>query len=487
MQAVFAHSWRLLTPQEQRCLASLSVFGGGFTLAAAEQVGAVTIEILAGLIDKSLVRSQTGDRFDLHELLRQFAAAQLQEQGEADQIYWRHLRYYLSLAETLAQKMGDPPRMETLQEYDCEHANFRAALQWGFASPTVFPLVARSIAWLTVHLVRFWELRHHEREGREWLHKALALQPTSATLSAAIDEQAQQEELALQAALHFCAGSLALEPNVAQPLLEQSLAEYLRLGDLRALAKNYYLLAATVMERGDNARAEALYAESLACARRLADPWLEANVLYRLAGLLAEQGKLQQATATAQESRELFQRLQDQRGLVSAQITLAHCHLAQGNYALTSALLEEVHELTLRQNPQFKGGPWTFRVLGLSEQMQGHYTKATDYYRRSLVLRLEQEEMGGMAWALEGLVEVAAATGEPIRAAHLAGAAARLRQAIGSTISADDLVRYEPALATVQAALGEYRFQAAWAGGAALTVTQIMDYALANVDAFQTE
>ena len=487
MQAVFAHSWRLLTPQEQRCLASLSVFGGGFTLAAAEQVAAVTIEILAGLIDKSLVRSQTGDRFDLHELLRQFAAAQLQEQGEADQIYWRHLRYYLSLAETLAQKMGDPPRTETLQEYDCEHANFRAALQWGFASPTVFPPVARSIAWLTVHLVRFWELRHHEREGREWLHKALALQPTSATLSAAMDEQAQQEELALQAALHFCAGSLALEPNVAQPLLEQSLAEYLRLGDLRALAKNYYLLAAIVMERGDNARAEALYIESLACARRLADPWLEANVLFRLASLLAEEGKLQQATAMAEESRELFQRLQDQRGLVSAQITLAHCHLAQGNYALTSALLEEVHELTLRQNPQFKGGPWTFRVLGLSEQMQGHYTKATDYYRRSLVLRLEQEEMGGVAWALEGLVEVAAATGEPIRAAHLAGAAARLRQAIGSTISADDLVRYEPALATAQAALGEYRFQTAWAGGAALTVAQIMDYALANVDAFQTE
>jgi len=145
---------------------------------------------------------------------------------------------------------------------------------------------------------------------------------------------------------------------------------------------------------------------------------------------------------------------------------------------LTSALLEEVHELTLRQNPNFKGGPWTFRVLGLSEQMQGHYTKATDYYRRSLVLRLEQEEMGGVAWALEGLVEVAAATGEPIRAAHLAGAAARLRQAIGSTISADDLVRYEPALATVQAALGEYRLQTAWAGGAALTVAQIVDYAL---------
>jgi predicted ATPase/DNA-binding SARP family transcriptional activator len=487
MQAVFAHSWRLLTPQEQRCLASLSVFGGGFTLAAAEQVAAATIEILAGLIDKSLLRSQTGDRFDLHELLRQFAAAQLQEQGEADQISWRHLRYYLSLAETLAQKMGDPPRTETLQEYDCEHANFRAALLWGFTAPAVFSPVARSVSWLTVHLVRFWELRHHEREGREWLHKALALQPTSATLSAAMDEQAQQEELALQAALHFCAGSLALEPNVAQPLLEQSLAEYLRLGDLRALVKNYYLLAATIMERGDNARAEALYIESLACARRLADPWLEANVLFRLASLFAEQGKLQQATAMAEESRDLFQRLQDQRGLVSAQITLAHCHLAQGNYALTSALLEEVHELTLRQNPQFKGGPWTFRVLGLSEQMQGHYTKATDYYRRSLVLRLEQEEMGGVAWALEGLVEVAAATGEPLRAAHLAGAAARLRQEIGSTISADDLVRYEPALATVQAALGEYRFQTAWTGGAALTVAQIMDYALANVDAVQTE
>ena len=112
--------------------------------------------------------------------------------------------------------------------------------------------------------------------------------------------------------------------------------------------------------------------------------------------------------------------------------------------------------------------------------MQGNYGRAVEYYRRSLLLRQEQQQVSGMAWALEGLVEVAAVTGQPVRASHLGGAAERLRQQVGSIITADDLPRYEQAIRQVCDELGETKFHVTWAAGAVLTVEQIVAYALAD-------
>lgn len=77
MQAVFDHSWQLLAPAEQAVLAKLSVFRGGFTREAAEQIAGANLRVLLSLVNKSLLQRQVENgRFAIHELLRQFAAAQ---------------------------------------------------------------------------------------------------------------------------------------------------------------------------------------------------------------------------------------------------------------------------------------------------------------------------------------------------------------------------------------------------------------------------
>jgi predicted ATPase len=74
MRAVFDHSWKLLTEEEQKALLRLSIFQGGFRREAAEQVAEATLSVLSTLVTKSLIRRNGDGRYDLHELIRQFAA-----------------------------------------------------------------------------------------------------------------------------------------------------------------------------------------------------------------------------------------------------------------------------------------------------------------------------------------------------------------------------------------------------------------------------
>jgi predicted ATPase len=96
LRAVFAESWKLLTPAEQVVMARLTVFQGGFDLEAAEQVAGAAPPLLASLIDKSFVRLNASGRYDLHELLRQFAAESLDDETAVMQ---SHFNYFLKLAE----------------------------------------------------------------------------------------------------------------------------------------------------------------------------------------------------------------------------------------------------------------------------------------------------------------------------------------------------------------------------------------------------
>ena len=79
LRAVFDTSWQLLTPGEQQALQRLSVFRGGFGLAAAEQVAGATPLLLSQLIDKSLLNLHSAGQYEMHELLRQYVAERLSQ------------------------------------------------------------------------------------------------------------------------------------------------------------------------------------------------------------------------------------------------------------------------------------------------------------------------------------------------------------------------------------------------------------------------
>lgn len=89
-------SYDLLSETEKRLFARLSVFHGGFTLEACEEVCGVAevFVVLTSLFDKSLVQRREGadgDRFAMLESVREYAAEKLDDPA----IYLRAARFYL--------------------------------------------------------------------------------------------------------------------------------------------------------------------------------------------------------------------------------------------------------------------------------------------------------------------------------------------------------------------------------------------------------
>jgi predicted ATPase/DNA-binding SARP family transcriptional activator len=128
--AVFDQSWALLSDEGRRLFPKLALFRGGFTLAAAEAVAGACIPLLQSLVDKSLVRRTGSDRYDTHDLLRQYALEKLEEAGDRDATSWSHLCYFRRLAEEAAAELYDPARANWTRRLGAERDNLRVALEW---------------------------------------------------------------------------------------------------------------------------------------------------------------------------------------------------------------------------------------------------------------------------------------------------------------------------------------------------------------------
>src|SRR5690606_33707631 len=130
IRAVFDHSWRLLSPVGQDVWMRLSVFRGGWMLDEAESVAGATLQILRSLVEKSLVRVSGQGRFDMHELIRQYAADQLAASGSETETRQRHADVYLALAGALDAQRDTASGIEAFARLDQEQDNFRAGLAW---------------------------------------------------------------------------------------------------------------------------------------------------------------------------------------------------------------------------------------------------------------------------------------------------------------------------------------------------------------------
>ena len=181
LRAMVDWSWELLTGAERAVLARLSVFAGGFGLAAAEAVAAdpdvpaaEVLGHLGALVDKSLVQfDDTGagpGRYRLLETVRQYAAGQLDAQGPAaaDAARIAHRDYYLALAEAAAPQLVGPDQAAWLDRLDAELGNLRAAIAFSQTQPDPEPGLR-----LAASLRVYWLVRGHAAEGADALRALL--------------------------------------------------------------------------------------------------------------------------------------------------------------------------------------------------------------------------------------------------------------------------------------------------------------------------
>jgi non-specific serine/threonine protein kinase len=178
LAAAIDWSYRLLAEPERRLFERLSVFQGGFTLEAVEdvctdeQVDVLgVLELLPSLVDKSLVAVDSEgeeSRYRLLETLRQFARDRLDESETADEFRLRHARWFRNLSVEAGQNIRGPDEQRWWERIDTELDNLRQAMTWAIEGGE--PALALEIAggfW------RFWWFRTRWSEGVSWLERGV--------------------------------------------------------------------------------------------------------------------------------------------------------------------------------------------------------------------------------------------------------------------------------------------------------------------------
>lgn len=163
MRAVMEQSWQLLAEQEQNVLKRLSVFRGGFRQEAATEVAGASLLTLAILVEKSLVNTTANGRYQIHELLRQFAAEMLaddvQEEAATRE---RHGGYYADFLARCQTILHGPELLTALNELGAEINNVRVSWQWAIEQ-TNLDVIEQTVD----VLYHFYQIRSRFQEGEE--------------------------------------------------------------------------------------------------------------------------------------------------------------------------------------------------------------------------------------------------------------------------------------------------------------------------------
>ncbi len=468
LRAAVAWSYSLLAGAEQVLLGRLSVFAGGFDLAAAEAVcgfGGIDVLEVAGLlgslVDKSLVVAEPageGLRYRLLETIRLFAAERLVEAGEdeAAVVAEAHCAHFLSVAETAAAHLTGPEQGRWLARLDADQANLRRAAQHAADRPDGTALVLR----LGVALDRYWRARSREQEAFRLLVPALQ--------RPAVGDDPVLFGVALVTAAH---NAFWIDVAAARHLAEQAVELARKLGDDRLLVRSLAALGAAHYFAGEPATGRPFGQESVERARRLGDDVLlgRSLLLYLLTIDPAPSGQLfAEAIACTERSGDhlinsMLHNNASGAALEAGDIPAARAHLE----AAVQAAQQIGYEVVA-----------VSAIMGLVLRAEGDLDRARSTFEAALRIGRRNGHNWNMAGAILGLACLAGDAGAWDRAAALHGAAQAFLDRTGNPWQGLDARDRQDSLDQARAHLGDEQLERAYAQGMALSLEKALDLAL---------
>ncbi len=297
LEATVQWSYQLLSEQERVLLSRLSVFPAGWTLEAAEKVcggdgidEGDMLDLLSRLVSKSLVtlESQAGAdrRYRLLETVRHYARERLVEMGSADRLRGKHFEFFFNEFRGAQTALQGHEQVRWLKRLRLEQDSVRAALEWAIA-----PGTADKALELAGALFWYWTKRGAFAEGRQWLERALALNP---------DVRGSVRARALIGLGHmfYFQGHIAEVADLGAEALPLARAE----GDTWATVFALFPQALAAIEQGNHESAATLAAAACEAAR--------ANELFA-AGPSLVLGNLALLNGEVDRAQQLFDRSND--------------------------------------------------------------------------------------------------------------------------------------------------------------------------------
>jgi predicted ATPase/class 3 adenylate cyclase len=426
LRATIEWSYDLLSAEEQELFGRLSVFAGGCSYEAAEQVAAAEPDPLQSLLDKSLLRrreSEQRPRYWMLESIREYAAGLLDQGDERQVLQERHFSFYLALVEEAEPHLTGPEQRQWYERVAIEEDNVREALTYMCdRGDGERALMLAGTIW------RFWWTRGQIAEASRWYERAFGV----------------------------AAGASEI-----------------------ARARGLFGAAHMAEARGDVEQARMQFEESAALLRRLGETRWLILALAHLSGTHFDSDP-QHAKAILIEALGLAEASGDLRGAAIAKGNLADILLAEGDDERAAALIEEALE-GHRALGDIYGAATCLASLAVLAHRNDDIEGAAVNLRESLKLSYSIRNVLTLSWTLAIAAALVLARGDPYAAARLCAADEALLRVHGLDLDPDEVQLLGDTATAVRSALGD-GFDDAWAAGADLDVDAAVDLALHALD-----
>ncbi|HEX2421370.1 MAG TPA: AAA family ATPase, partial [Acidimicrobiia bacterium] len=479
LQAAIDWSYDLLSPHERVLFNRLAVFQGGFTLEAVEVVCGQppldpndVLDLLSHLVDKSLVVTTEGPegvRYRTLETLRQYGRERLAETGDVDSMREAHAGYFRALAETALPHLRGPDETIWLNRLEVDHDNLRQVLRWSIDSNRAD--VAQGLAGT---LYRFWMIRHHSEEGRDWLEQAVAMEPSGKVS---------------WGRAHLGAGTLASlhgDLEVARNRLEEAVAA-LREGDDQDLTlAAVHNLAMVALNLGDHDLGQQLVIEELSSATERGDYSSMAFASQELASLANAAGDVEAGRTRINEAVRYAEETKSIEMLGNVLTTAVFEALLVDDLDRAEEYSERL--INMGRIPSAPGRHLVLEALVVGRR--GNPQQALSILKNRWAAEFRSlADYRSIAGVMTGIfIEVAGfelTTGSPERAATLLGGSEQLLR--GAKRLAHQQRRFDRLRASVEESLPTDEYEACFQRGLHDTFDELLDFAVGEQRTLPTE
>jgi len=380
LKSVFDHSWKLLTEEERIALMRLSVFQGGFTREAALATADASLSMLSSLMDKSLLRfSKSLDRYDLHELIRQYTYAELRSNPEEEaRASEKHALYYADWIAVLEGPFKSAQQAQTSQLIRSETSNWLAGWHWAVEHQRLDVLRKMSpcLNW-------YFEVHGYYDEALSAFKAAL----DRFRASGAPGNLKNAEEKSAFASLVDQVGWFEFRMEQGTTLLAESLEIAREYNDPEVLYYIYGNWGYLSLMKGDISEAERLTNDSLTYSKELTS-WHIAIPVSVLGIVAYQQGRLTESFQQLTESLEIWRSVGDPRGMVFCMLYLGMTAFALKDIPTAESILQESNEIA-EANMDRWAQAFGLDMLGMVSLSQGKNEEALARFKQSFALSKE--------------------------------------------------------------------------------------------------
>lgn len=364
--AVFEQTWQRLTDEERRVFKALSVFSGGFRHEAAEAVAGVSMRVLSDLVDKSLLTREPDGRYQIHELLRQYAQSLPETTpDETIRIHELHAAYYARFLHERDNELNGGRQRGAALEIEADIDNIRAAWSWAVEHSRV-----EAIDQSQHPLFVFYSFQSRLLEGTDAFEKAVHM----------LDNGDPRTEICLAKVLcdfgwmRVRMGSL----EQAKAVSERSWLLYSKHGVLPSPGQG-------------------------------SDPRMPLGIAY------LRQGNFSAAEMLGQDVLRDHTLREDRFNLVTACFLLSIIARVQGKYEEARHYAQQGYACTVITGNEFQAS-YLHREWGAASQLLGDTADAKQHFQASYAIQKDFGDLQGMADMLTSLGRIAFLEGDNVEA-----------------------------------------------------------------------